>query len=52
MCYIECPCHKCKSRSAECHGLCEAYAEFKRENDLLSRKLKRERERDDWARRV
>ena len=50
MCYIECPCHGCKERSAGCHGWCEAYREFQRKNDEVKRRIRLEAAKNEWAR--
>ena len=39
---IACPCYKCEERCVDCHGYCEKYKTFQKENEELKAKKRRE----------
>lgn len=41
---IKAPCHECKDRRIGCHGECEKYISFSRENKELRERIKTENE--------
>lgn len=45
------PCHGCKCRFVGCHATCEGYKDFQRRNEEIKKKIRRERNKDEWARR-
>ena len=39
------PCYQCKTRTATCHGICNAYQKWTREQKIYQRKVKLERKK-------
>lgn len=45
------PCHNCGERRVGCHDGCEGYKAFLVRNEEIKKRIRREREKDEWARR-
>lgn len=45
------PCHNCESRCVGCHDSCEGYKAFLARNEEIKKRMRRERDKDAWARR-
>ena len=50
-CGIDNPCYKCGDRGIGCHDCCPAYRRFQEENEALKKRIRREAERENYARR-
>lgn len=45
----EAPCLNCINRKYKCHSMCEAYKQFRYENDLYNKKVQKEqKKKTDW----
>lgn len=42
----ECPCKSCNNRTPDCHGFCEKYKEWDRENQKLREKRSKQANQD------
>lgn len=45
------PCHGCRERCVGCHDNCDGYKDFQKRNEEIKKKIRRERNKDEWARR-
>ena len=44
-----CPCKDCKTRTQTCHGICNAYKKYVREQRQFSNKVKLQRKRAGYG---
>lgn len=41
-----CPCNKCQERSAECHGKCEKYKEYRQKLDSIKAECSKAKQKE------